>query len=324
MFSQPAARALLPGLVGAGPELAGANSLLTASSGVLNLVAPPLGALLLVWLGLPALVLIDMASYVVSAAAIAVMRRRTPSAARAARRLSSVPAELRAGLRCTIGSRTLRWLLPITFTFFAANAVFTALLVPFLSIRFGGQPGALGSVLSALGAGFLVGGPLAGWLVRGRPPRLPLTIGLAGVGACFAVLANAPTLLVAIVAVGIAGLPGALLLVTVSTTIQRITPAALLGRVGATFYASDAAAAVVGAPAGAALGRPTALPAVLTGSACVILLCAVAAPLLVRERARRDRRWSVRGIFGSNIEAISAGQQPAPKAAEKSRRSPGI
>jgi predicted MFS family arabinose efflux permease len=223
-----------------------------------------------------------------------------------------------------MGSRTLRWLLPVTFTFFAANAVFTALLVPFLADRFGGRPGALAVLLSALGAGFLLGGPLAGRFVRDRPPRGPLTIGLAGVGACFAVLANAPTLPVAILAAGLAGLPASLLLITVSTTIQRATPAPLLGRVGGTFYTCDAAAGVVGALVGAALGHPAALPTVLTGSAVVILLCAVVTPMLVRDPVDRDRRWSVRGIFGSNVDGGPAGQRPAGAAGGKSSPSAGI
>jgi MFS family permease len=86
VFSQPAARALLPGLVGTGPELAGANSLLAVNSGLVNLAGPPVGALLLVWLGLPALVLIDMASYLVSAVAIARLRLRARRARGGCRR----------------------------------------------------------------------------------------------------------------------------------------------------------------------------------------------------------------------------------------------
>jgi predicted MFS family arabinose efflux permease len=93
-----------------------------------------------------------------------------------------------------------------------------------------------------------------------------------GLGLCFLVLANAPTLAVAIAAGGLIGLPGALLLVTIETTIQRGTPNALLGRVGAVFFAGDALAALLGALVGATCGLPA-----LTVSAVVMLLTAVSA-----------------------------------------------
>jgi hypothetical protein len=143
---------------------------------------------------------------------------------------------------------------------------------------------------------------------------VPLTIGLAGVGGCYAVLANAPTLLVAIAATGVVGLAGSLLLVTVATTIQRGTPAPLLGRVSATFYASDAAATVAGALAGAAAGHPAVLPVVLTWSAGAILLCAVVAPVVVRGN------YSVRGTTDAN----APGQRLAVESAEKTSQLPGI
>jgi MFS family permease len=276
VFFQPAARAFLPALVGTGPVLGGANSLLAASNAVVGLVGPPVGAVLLTSLGLTGLVVLDMVSYAGSAIAVAATRGATPAREPA----TSVHLELVAGLRATAQRPTLRWLFVLGFVFLGANAVFTALLIPFLALRFGGHAGAIGLLLSALGLGYLLGAPLAGVLARDRSARLPVTFGLAGVGACFVVLANAPTFPVAVVATGLAGLPGSVLLGATQTTIQRETPAALLGRVGATFFAGNALAELLGASVGSATRGPPSL--VLTVSAAAIVASAGVAVVALR------------------------------------------
>jgi MFS family permease len=324
VFFRPAARALLPALVGTGPVLVGANSLIGVVNGVVRLAGPPLGAVLLTWLGLPGLVLLDLLSYLLSAAAIAVIGHRADPGERSVRTVGAVAAELVAGLRFTAGHRTLRGLLLLGTVFCTANAVFTALLIPFMTVRFGPHPGVIGVQLSALGAGFLIGAPLAALLFRDRAPGVPLMLGLAGVGCCFGVLANAPTAVVAVLATGLAGLPASLLLITIETTLQRATPAPLRGRTSATFFAGNATAELVGALVGAGAGGTGRGPAggwqvsvVLTVSASVILLCAAVAPVLLsvrpvgnRSQGRPDRRF--------------AGHRPIAGEASKSPKRPGI
>jgi predicted MFS family arabinose efflux permease len=291
--------------------LAGANSLIAVDNGVVRLAGPPLGAVLLTWFGLPTVVLIDLASYLVSAAAITMTTRRAVRAGiDSAHRVSGILAELVAGLRFVARHRTLRGLLLVSTIFFSANAVFTALLIPFMTVRFGDHPGVIGAQLSALGAGYLIGGPLAGRLVRDRAPRLPLVLGLVGVGVCFVVLANAPSVLVAVVATGAAGLPGSLLLVTIETAIQHRSPDSLRGRTGAVFFASDALAALVGALVGAVFGGDGRSGTVLTTSAGVIALCAVLAAAIV----------PVPTFFSAEFAA----QRPGFRSVPKSPGPPGI
>jgi len=282
VFFRPAARALVPTVVGTGPELVSANSLVALNNGIVRLVGPPLGAVLLSLFGLSALVLLDVASYLVSALMITLTRVRVRPTA--VGRIGAVLAELGAGLRFVGHQRTLRGLLLVSVTFFTANGVFTALLIPYMTTRFGNHPEVIGYLLSALGIGYLLGAPLAGRLVRRRPPGVLLVVAQAGVGVCFMTLANAPTAAVAILAGGLAGLPGSLLLVTVETTIQRTTPNPLRGRTGATFFAGDALADLTGALIGATCGAPGRLPLVLTASAGVILLAAALVPVILSER----------------------------------------
>jgi MFS family permease len=279
VFFRPAARARVPTVVGTGPELVSANSLLALNNGIVGLVGPPLGAVLLSLFGLPWLVLLDVASYLVSALMIGLTSRAVMP--RAAGRIGAVLAELGDGLRFVGRQSVLRGLLLVSVTFFAANGVFTALLIPFMTTRFGNHPEVIGYLLSALGIGYLLGAPLAARLVRRRPPAVLLVLGLGGVGLCFLVLANAPTAAVAIVAGGLAGLPGSLLLVTIETTIQRTTPDPLRGRTGATFLTGSAFAELAGALVGATCGAPAHLPLVLTISAAVILLSAALVPTIL-------------------------------------------
>lgn len=306
VFVRPAGRALLPAVVGTGPALADANSLIAVNNGVVRLAGPPLGALLLTWLGLPALVSCDLASYVVAAVAIGLIRTAAPGTAR---------PRLAGGFGFV--HRRLRGLLLVSFTFWAANSVFSALLIPFMTVRFGHHPGTIGVQMSALGAGYLVGGPVGGRLVRDRPPAVPLALGLAGVGACFTVLANAPNAATAVLATGLAGLPGSLLLVTVETTIQRTTPGPLRGRVGAVFFASDAAATLVGALVGAGFGGRLTL--VLTIAAGVIVATSGLSHWAVRSGQESDPNSAVTFFVGE-----PAGQRRATGSAKKSSRNPGI
>lgn len=282
VFFRPAARALVPTVVGTGPELVSANSLVALNNGIVRLVGAPLGGVLLSLFGLPVLVLLDSASYLVSALMIILTSRHAVPTA--VGRIGAVLAELGAGLRFVGHHATLRGLLLVSVTFFTANAVFTALLIPFMTTRFGNHPEVIGYLLSALGVGYLVGAPLAARLVRHRSAGALLVHGQAGVGLCFMALANAPTAAVAVLAGGVAGLPGSVLLVTIQTTMQRATPDPLRGRVGATFFAGDALAELVGALIGATCGTTAHLPLVLTVSAAAILLAAALVPTILPTR----------------------------------------
>src|SRR5207253_6888295 len=81
-FFRPATSALVPRLVGEG-HLQAANSVVAVSDGLIGVVGPAVGGLLLGLLGLPSVVLADSASYLLSGLLIALIR---------------VPAEPAAGL----------------------------------------------------------------------------------------------------------------------------------------------------------------------------------------------------------------------------------
>jgi MFS family permease len=273
VFVRSAMRAMVPAIVGTGPKLVRANALIALNGGIVRLLGPPLGALLLAWFGLPVVVWLDVMSYAVAAGLMAVTR--SPPVA------ASGSVELWAGFVSTW--RTLRWLLMVNTVFFAANGAFAALLIPVLTARFG-QASLVSVFFLAFGMGYLVGAPVAARLVRRYQAGPMLRLALVGTGLCFLVLALAPDLFVSLPI----GLFGSLLLVSIETLIQRGSPESLRGRVGTTFFASDALALLVGSIVASWAGT-----AVLPYAAVVIIGCA----FCVASTNGGSQRRSVRALI---------------------------
>jgi len=288
---RPASRALLPAVVGTGNDLAAANALNSFTGSAIRLAAPPLGALLLAGPGITFVLAVDIASYLVSAAVIATVRTHrhpvTPGA----------PDSPLAGFRCVAGDRALRGILVGQTIFLTANAGLTALLVPFTVDRLHAPGYVLGYLISGLGAGYLLGAALSTKAQRWLGVRDLLALTQLATAAAFFALFNAPTIPWAIAAAGLIGLPGSILLITAQTAIQRTAPSAMLGRVGALFFAADSLALLVGALAAPAVTLLLDLPLTLNLLAAFAVLAAPLTLVVVpghpahftRGRARRCR-----------------------------------
>ncbi|XVS68013.1 MFS transporter [Actinosynnema sp. CA-299493] len=264
---RPAAQAHTPVVVGTGTALSGANALNSLTDGVARLVGAPLGGALTALVGFPALVAADAASYLVAAGLIAATARgggrdRGPG----------VREELREGLAFLRSARTAKALLVVSTAFLAANASLSALLVPFGMTTLGGA-GPVGVVMSALGAGFLLGAPATRVLVDRLRSGPLLASALVATSAGFALLFSSTSLPAALPAAALVGLSGSAVLVVTQTVLQRVTPTAVLGRVGAVLFTGEAAATVVGALAGPALAELTS-PRTTAYVACAITVLA--------------------------------------------------
>jgi predicted MFS family arabinose efflux permease len=257
----PAAQALLPALMGRGPALISANALLSIVAAVSRLLGASLGGVVFAAWGLQTLVWVDAGTYLASAASLALLRWR-PARARA-RSAAGDATDLIAGLRHVVETPPLRGLLVVTAAFVAANGAFTALLVPDVQLRLHAAAGALGLVLAATGAGFLVGAP-AGWALLHRVGlRATMSLSLMGTGLAFLVWFGTDRLGVAVAAAVAAGVFAVVFLVGRRTQVQRLTPDRLLGRASAAFLAAEAAASLAGtALGGAAAGLVGLGPAV--------------------------------------------------------------
>jgi MFS family permease len=155
------------------------------------------------------------------------------------------------------------------------------LLVRANSRRLSGRSGVL---VSGLGVGYIAGSALSKPLLDRCPTRAVLVCAYAAVGLSFLVLFNAPTFAVALVAVSVSGVPGAVLLVATGHRMQTATPDRALGRVAAAFSASDASATLTGAVAAPVAVAHVALGTALNAFSAAVLLAAVAASVLIPPR----------------------------------------
>ncbi|WP_432885842.1 MFS transporter [Kribbella sp. CA-245084] len=273
---RPAVRALLPAVVGTGPELAKANAINAVTSSAIRLAAPPLGALLLAGPGIKFVLIVDIISYLLSAATIATVRTRRHPA-------TGVPPRPLEGLRAVINHRALRGILIGQTVFLTANAGLTALLVPFTVDRLHAPGYVVGYLISGLGAGYLIGAALSTRAARLLGTRELLTLTQFVTALAYFALFNAPNVPIAVAAAILIGLPGSILLITVQTTIQRTAPTAVLASVGALFFAADSLALLIGALAAPAMTHALSLPLTLNLIAA-LAICAAALTLIVVPR----------------------------------------
>ena len=281
VLSGPALQAMTPAVVGTGPLLSSANSLTSASGGIVRLIGGPLGAILLAACGMRTLIVADSLSYVMAASAIALTAR---SGGRGRRRADRQPAvrrlarDLRDGARALRGQPAARPLLPVMVIYLAANASLSALLIPLGIQRLGGGEHT-GLLLACLGAGFLLGAPVIRVLIDRIQPRNLLAVTLAATACGYFLLFSSTSLATALPAAVIIGTFGSMSLVIPQTTMQRLIPGAVLGRVSAIFLTGEAAATLAGAVAGPFLAQAAGASGLETVAAAASLLTLGAAAL---------------------------------------------
>ena len=295
VLSSPALQAMTPAVVGTGPLLSSANSLTSASGGIVRLIGGPLGAILLAACGIRTLIVADSLSYVMAATAIALTSRSGHRRGR--RRADGKPAvrqlarDLRHGARALRGQPAARPLLPVTVIYLAANASLSALLIPLGIQRLGGGEHT-GLLLACLGAGFLLGAPVIRVLIDRIQPRNLLAVTLAATACGYFLLFSSTSLATALPAAVIIGTFGSMSLVIPQTTVQRLIPGAVLGRVSAIFLTGEAAATLAGAVAGPFLAQAAGASGLETVAAAASLLTLGAAALarltVADTRSRRD------------------------------------
>ena len=266
----PAAQARTPAIVGTGPLLASANSLTSAGNGVVRLIGGPLGGVLLAACGIRWLICADACSYLLAAAAMYLTSRSGDGSPPQAATVRTVGRDLAAGWHALRAQPTTRILLPVMVVFLAANASLSAVLIPFGIERLGGSTHT-GLLLSCLGAGFLLGAPAIRPLLGRAGPRNLLTVSLTATAGAYLLLFTSSSLAAALPAAAAVGMSGSMALVVQQTTVQRLIPGALLGRVSAVFLAGEAAATLVGSVAGPFLAQATGLTAAATVASLVTL-----------------------------------------------------
>jgi Na+/melibiose symporter-like transporter len=246
-FFSPAEQALVPTLV-PDEELVAANALSGQVSNSSRLAGSALGGIIAAAAGLGAVALADAASFVASAALLALVQAggrtvaRSPAYSpgsrpgRAARaRIAGIRDELRDGLRVCARHRVLRALMIFALVTSVGEGIMSTLFTPFVEHVLHGSSQEFGLVVAAQAVGGILGGVLAaGFGHRVRAARLlswgAIVFGLVDL-AIFLYPLGYVAVWPAVVGMVVVGLPGALTMAGLMTLFQRSTADSHRGRV---------------------------------------------------------------------------------------------
>ena len=289
---QPARQALLPRLV-LSHQLGSANSLVAVSDNLARLVGSPLGGIVFATLGLGGVVVMDVASYLVSAALLLLARVDAPAAVTTAPAVGLLK-DLVGGISTIRRTPPLCVILIIECLAALAQGVFLVLFVVFVVRILGANDTEVGLLRGVQAIGGILGGLVVGLFIRRLSTRTLIGWGFLFFGCTALVTWNfAPvsTVVVFYVALFVAmGIPAIATTAGTITLVQTITPPGSIGRVVATMSSLALAAQGVGlVTAGILADRIGVLP-ILDAQAVLYLTCGVLALLLLRVPVRAGPR----------------------------------
>lgn len=235
---------LFPDLaVMAGMRLERANSVLAVSRRMSSLLAAPLGGLLIVAIGTANVLWINAASFIVSAALIALV---VPGKAVVKEARSSYLGDMLEGLRFVRNDRLILWLLVVFATGgFIAEPLYSVIF-PVYAREVYGSALDLGFMMASLAGGSIVGGVVYGLIGHRLPRRATFLLGFSVRAASFWVLVLMPSLWVVVLAVVVNAImlePSNPMMMTV---FQERVPEGMRGRVFGTMTSLGIAAMPLG------------------------------------------------------------------------------
>lgn len=282
VFFEVADNAFLPTVI-AREQLVDGNSKLGVSDSLAEIGGPAIGGVLVQAIGAPFAILVDAASYLISALVLARIRAVEPAIPQAAQ-APAMRREIGEGLRAVLHNRLLLPLLAALAVFNLLGGFFGALYSLYVVRNLELPPALLGVLISAGGVGALIGAASAGRVTQRLGIGPALISGLAVHSICSLLTplaAGAPSQISAILLFSqIAGDTTLMIFFIDALSLrQAVAPDRLLGRVNASFTVVMAAVSPVGFLLGGLLGeaigvRPTLFISAL-GSwiAVLILLC---------------------------------------------------
>ena len=302
LFFAPAEGALLPKLVGR-EHLVSANALNALNNNLGMLIGPAIGAVLYSQVGIGGVVLVDSASYVVSAILIGQIAadarpERDPGGTTSEAAWSRMASDWRAGISVVQQNLSLRVLFAAYVLGGLAEGVFLTLgLSPLVLDVLGGTPAQVGWVASAQAIGGLIAGVIVVRIGHRLTKRWLLGGGTIGIGLADLGTANAHRVAgtgtaaigVAMGCMVLAGPPSVAGGAATQTIIQDEAPDAFRGRVFGAFGWITSIAMLVGFAVGGVLGDTVGIVPILS----IAALTRVVGGLIVfaflprREQARQ-------------------------------------
>ncbi|MBB6629086.1 MFS transporter [Nocardioides sp. KIGAM211] len=294
LVNDAATQSFVPRLVPRASLLA-ANARLDQSDAVAQTSGPAIGGALVGLLGAPVAVLVDAASYLLSAALTASIR--VTETVRVPTEPPHLLREVRAGLRWVYRHRVLTPFALGTHGWFVCHSALTTVYVTYVLLGLDLGTFQLGLTLAAAGVGGLVGSLAATRVgLRWGVGRTVITSWLLSpVGWAVIVLAPdpgpgsaVPTVAVLMAGQLVCGLAMGLENANSMGYRQAVTPDALQGRMNITMRSINRAMVVVGAPLGGLLGDAVGYRPVMLGGIVGFVLLAAGLALSPYRHARHD------------------------------------
>jgi MFS family permease len=274
---QPASRAVVPSLV-EDRDLEGANAAIGFGTNGGEALGPLVAAALLPLMGIRGVLLVDAATFLVSAVVLAFLPRASREHGTERQDRPSLLAETRAGLRHIITTPLLRAIGLGFFAVVAFNGIDDVALVFLAKDTLDSGDAAVGLLLSAVGIGLFAGYLLLARTGRAIPMPALLLAGFAISSAGNLLTGLAWAVSAAFAVQTVRGLGIAAMDVATNTLIQRTVPAEYLGRVFGTLYGAIGVAAALSYLGGGLLldltTAPVAFIAAGTGGLIATLICA--------------------------------------------------
>lgn len=282
---EPAKSALLPTLVDP-TQLVAANSLVGLNANLARLAGGPLGGLLLVVSGLPAIVAIDAATFLAAAVLIYRLPRERRVTQSTEKKGAGDPVDARP-------DRRVRAALGVAALAGVAQGIFAVLFVVFVAEELHGGDAQIGLLRGIQAVGAIAAGALLATARRSPAPGPLLSWALLAFGVLAAATWNAPPLTTAlplyIALFVLVGAPGVAMMTGLLSLLQQATPDGRRGRVIAIFIAVFEGCSGIGMLAAGLLGERIGTVALLDVQAALYVLAGALALGTLASRAR-DRQ----------------------------------
>jgi MFS family permease len=252
-FFAPAEGAMLPQLVA--PEyLVSANALNSLNNSLARLIGPAVGGMIVAVVGLGGVVMIDVLTYLIAAALLALItvtsKPENPAEVSVQSAFAKTKIEWLDGLRYIKNRPIVRILFICIAITSIGEGVMSTLFVPFVHNVLRGEAVHVGWLVSAQAVGSLLGGVVIGWIgVRSQPQRL-LAVGALLLGIIDLMIFNysrfLPGVLPALVLFIIVGIPVVALVTGFDTLLQTSVEDRFRGRVLGAFGTTTSLFALFG------------------------------------------------------------------------------
>ncbi len=286
-FFDPARNASLPRIVPANSLIA-ANGLIQGSRVIALIVGPAIGGFA-VELWQPSAILFNSATFLVSAAAVSLMRIPRNGRGAAAVDQSSVWSDIRDGLTFIRRSWVLRRVLVVTAVATLGAGAVLLLAIPHLKVKLGASAMHYGVAMSVLGLGSLVGCGLVTRIARGVAASTVVGGMLILAGAAIVAFAYAPGYVVVLISLAFIGMCLVVARGTLDALTQTVAPDEVRGRVQSAVNILIMSSTAIAAGLSAVVGSVAPTETVLVVAGATTAAAGLGAILVLREAAQALR-----------------------------------